>query len=175
MERFSFMNTQRIAFSHWNNDDLPLAQLLWGDPEVTRYICASSRFSEEEIEARLTLEIENQRFFGMQYWPIFHRESGQLIGCCGLRPHGEDSLELGFHLRPNFWRQGYAFEAASAAIDYAFHTLKAAKLFAGHNPNNTASCFVLKKLGFDFIGEEFYQPTGLFHPSYELTNNMNEG
>ena len=39
MERFSFMETQRIIFSYWNSDDLPLARLLWGDPQVTRYIC----------------------------------------------------------------------------------------------------------------------------------------
>jgi len=42
-------------------------------------------------------------------------------------------------------------------------------LFAGHNPNNTASQKVLSKLGFKYIGDEFYKPTGLYHPSYQLT------
>ena len=51
-------------------------------------------------------------------------------------------------------------------IGYAFETLHANRLFAGHNPNNTASAGVLKRLGFIYIGDEFYAPTGLYHPSY---------
>ena len=73
MERFSFMETQRIIFSHWNSEDLPLARLLWGDPQVTRYICARGYFLDEEIEARLALEIQNQQNHQLQYWPIFHK------------------------------------------------------------------------------------------------------
>ena len=57
-----------------------------------------------------------------------------------------------------------------AIIDYAFTVLKAKKLFAGHNPNNIASQKVLSKLGFSYVRDEFYEPTGLFHPSYELVN-----
>jgi len=87
---------------------------------------------------------------------------------CGLRPRSEGTYELGFHLRPKFWRQGYAVEAARAVIDYAFSLLNADSLFAGHNPKNTASARVLGNLGFEYIGGEFYEPTGLYHPSYEL-------
>lgn len=49
--------------------------------------------------------------------------------------------------------------------------LKVEKLFAGRNPQNTASKKKLNKLGFHYIGDEFYEPTGLYHPSYELTSN----
>ena len=78
--------------------------------------------------------------------------------------------EIGFHFRPEFWGQRYASEAANAVIDYAFRVLKADKLFAGHNPNNVASRKTLLSLGFAYIGDEFYEPTGLQHPSYELKN-----
>lgn len=87
---------------------------------------------------------------------------------CGLRPRSEGTYELGFHLRPKFWRQGYAVEAARAVIDHAFSTLHADGLFAGHNPKNTVSAKVLSIVGFEYIGDEFYEPTGLYHPSYEL-------
>lgn len=75
---------------------------------------------------------------------------------------------MGFHLRSKFWWQGYAAEAATAVIDYAFTMLKAEGLFAGHNPQNVGSQKVLNKLGFHYIGDEFYEHTGLYHPSYEL-------
>lgn len=103
----------------------------------------------------------------MQYWPVFLLTSGELVGCCGLRPH-DDAFELGVHLRPAFWGQGYAAEAAGAVIRYAFEVIGADRIFAGHHPQNEASRKLLSRLGFVSIGDEFYAPTGLHHPSYEL-------
>lgn len=65
----------------------------------------------------------------------------------------------------------YGSEAIAAVIKYAFTILGAEKLFAGHNPKNTASRQLLNRLGFAYIGDEFYAPTGLYHPSYELKND----
>ena len=174
MLREFFLRTERIGFSKWNEDDIKLAELLWGDPEVTRYICADGIFSKNDILNRLAKEISNDVAFSVQYWPIFELTTNELIGCCGLRPYKENVYEIGFHLRPKFWGQGYAFEAANATIQYAFAKLKAEKLFAGHNPNNIASKKLLKKLGFTYTGDEYYEPTGLYHPSYELEDNLQE-
>lgn len=168
MDRAYFLKTKRIGFSQWREADLPLAKALWGDSAVTRFICASGTFRQQDIENRLKTELENDVQFGVQYWPIFTLDSHELIGCCGLRPHGEKQYEIGFHLRPQFWGQGYAMEAAKAAIAYAFDVLQAESLFAGHNPHNVNSAKVLKKLGFSYVGNEFYAPTGLKHPSYIL-------
>ncbi len=71
--------------------------------------------------------------------------------------------------RPAYWGFGYAPEAAQAVMRYAFHTLGARALFAGHGPANEASRRVLAKLGFRHTHDEFYLPTGLNHPSYLLT------
>jgi RimJ/RimL family protein N-acetyltransferase len=168
MAQYHFLETERLAFSKWAPGDGELAARLWGDPKVTRYLCASGKFTPEEIEARLATEIENDIKYQVQYWPCFQASTHELVGCCGLRPHGKAEYELGFHLRPEFWGQGYASEAARAVIRYAFTKLSAEALFAGHNPNNAASSKVLKKLGFQYLGDEFYAPTGLYHPSYKL-------
>lgn len=168
MVRDFFLKTKRIGFSEWKQDDIDLAEQLWGDLEVTRFICASGQFSANDIAIRLSKEIDNNAKHHVQYWPIFELNSNELIGCCGLRPYNEGKYELGFHLRSKFWGQGYAVESANAVIDYAFKVLRAKGLFAGHNPNNVASQKVLAKLGFSYIGDEFYEPTGLYHSSYEL-------
>lgn len=162
------MKTDRTGFSTWEPADTALAECLWGDKAVTRYICSSGVFTHEDIEARLQSEIRNNEKYHVQYWPVFELSSDELIGCCGLRPREEGVYEIGFHLRPEYWRQGYAAETANAVIRYAFSVLRAEKLFAGHNPENTASRHVLEKLGFRYTGDEYYGPTGLYHPSYEL-------
>ncbi len=168
MDRAFFLRTERLGFSVWQADDAALAAQLWGDPAVTRYICASGRFSADEIADRLQTEISRQERFGAQYWPVFELATRAFVGCCGLRPHGEGEYEIGFHLRPEYWGRGYAAEAAEAAIRYAFHTLGAKSLFAGHNPNNAASRRLLLKLGFAYVADEYYAPTGLNHPSYRM-------
>lgn len=170
MDREFFLKTERIGFSKWTQNDLALAQLLWGNPAVTRYICADGTFSINDIVKRLNTEILNDSLYHVQYWPIFDSAENDLIGCCGLRPYQADEYEIGFHLRPEFWGRGYAQESAGAVIEYAFTVLKADKLFAGHHPDNNKSRKLLSKLGFIYIGDEFYEPTGLYHPSYELEN-----
>lgn len=169
-----FLKTDRIGFSYWEVLDTELAEILWGDPAVTKLICASGTFSKADILKRLTTEVHNGSEYGIQYWPFFELVTDELIGCCGLRPLKEKEYEIGFHLRPKFWRQGYAEEASNAVIDYAFTVLRVEKLFAGHNPKNIASQKLLTKLGFTYTGEEYYEPTGLQHPSYELKRNDKE-
>lgn len=165
-----FMQTNRIGFSIWQIGDLELATQLWGDPDVTKYICATGKFMKKDIISRLETEVQNHRQFGIQYWPIFSIVSEELIGCCGLRPFKDekDVYEMGFHLCKNYWGKGYATEGAKAVSAYAFEALHAKKIFVGHHPENLASKKVLAKLGFSYIGKNYYEPTGLFHPSYEL-------
>ena len=168
MNRPYFLKTERTGFSEWTENDIDLATLLWGNPAVTKYICAAGRFTDQEIRDRLAKEIENKNRYHVQYWPIFSLETGEFIGCCGLRPYEAElpAFELGAHLRPEFWGRGIATEAAHAAIRYAFDHLAAKNLFAGHHPNNIGSKNLLTKLEFQYIGDHFYAPTQLYHPSY---------
>lgn len=165
-----FLQTDRLGFSTWGEGDLALATTLWGDPQVTRLICATGVFSPQDIQARLEKEIDNLIAYEIQYWPIFSLETGDLVGCCGLRPYDTDLengvYELGFHIRSSFWGRKYAYEAGAAVLKYAFEILGAEDVVAGHHPQNMASKKVLERLEFRYSHDEFYPPTGLNHPSY---------
>jgi ribosomal-protein-alanine N-acetyltransferase len=163
-----FLKTARLGFRAWTTEDLPFALALWGDAKVTRLI--GGPFSEEQIRKRLACEINNMREYGVQYWPVFLLSGYVFAGCCGLRPHTPEECiyELGFHFCAEHWGKGYAMESARAAIAYAFDSLGARGLFAGHHPDNTASQRVVEKLGFRFTHEEVYAPTGRMHRCYLL-------
>ena len=165
-----FLSTSRIGFRLWSKDDIELASALWGDPEVTHFIDARHRLDAAQIEEKLDAELEMQEQHGMQYWPIFLVEIGQHVGCCGLRPKDVTAriFEFGVHLRKPYWGSGLAAEAGHAVINYAFEHFKARQLFAGHHPENDGSRRLLEKLGFVYIGDQLYPPTGLEHPSYML-------
>src|SRR5262245_2956927 len=72
--------TARLAFRAWRADDLHLAQELWGDPEVAGLITAQGRFTEEQVRERLAQEIATREEHGVQYWPVFLRDTGAHVG-----------------------------------------------------------------------------------------------
>jgi [ribosomal protein S5]-alanine N-acetyltransferase len=172
-KKTGFLKTKRIFFRTWRESDINLAIDLWGDPQVTRYINSRRKLSSEDIRSMLSLEILNEKQYGIQYWPIFLKTDNSHVGCCGLRLYkpAQNIFEIGFHIRKENWGRDFASEAAIAVMGYAFDILAINGLFAGHNPNNIASKHLLLKLGFRFTHDEYYAPTGLYHPSYMLTRD----
>jgi RimJ/RimL family protein N-acetyltransferase len=163
-------DTARLTFGTWDEDQQAHAVTLWTDPRVTRFITTGEPPTRADAVARLLAQLDLASAHGVQYWPVFHRESGDLIGCCGLRPRDPATgvWELGVHIRSSLWGRGYATEACREAIRFAFEEFGATALFAGHHPDNTASQRLLERLGFSRTHEEFYPPTGRRHPSYLL-------
>lgn len=150
-----FLSTKRLGFRTWTPQDLNLAIRLWGDPNVTKLFDSRGAWTNQMVQERLNKEIKNFQDSNVQYWPIFLLQKGDHVGACGLREktisvNSEQSsskriFELGFHIKTDYWRQGFADEAAHAVIEFAFEKLKADGLFAGHNPLNKASAqFLLR-------------------------------
>ncbi len=80
--------------------------------------------------------------------------AGRLIGCVGYRAHGDGHAELGYWIGKPYWGMGYATEAASAMIPYAFEQGGFDYLTVGHFQDNPASARVIAKLGFAAHREE---------------------
>ncbi|SEF78488.1 Acetyltransferase (GNAT) domain-containing protein [Bryocella elongata] len=77
-----------LTFRRWTEDDTAFAEALWCDPEVTRFF--GGAMSRELARDRLLAECERDRSLGIQYWPIFLRDTGEFAGFAGLRsdlPH----------------------------------------------------------------------------------------
>jgi [ribosomal protein S5]-alanine N-acetyltransferase len=158
--------TTRLRLRAWRDDDLPLARALFGDARVTALV--GGPFDGAHITARLASEIACQAAHGFSYWPLFAGDD--FVGCCGLKPRDLPAhiLELGFYVMPSHWGRGYATEAGTAVIAFAWSELGARGLFAGHHPDNAGSRAALAKLGFRYTHDELYPPTGRMHPGYEL-------
>ena len=167
-----FLTSARLGFRNWTAEDLPIALELWCDSAVTGLI--GGPFSPSAVQSRLAQEIEQEKSFGIEYWPLFLLEDGRHAGCAGLHPYRQEPkiVELGIHLRPAFWSLGYAEEAARCLMDYAFDSLSVAAIFAGHHPENLNSRKLVLKLGFAYQGDQQYIPTGLMHPTYPLRRDQ---
>jgi RimJ/RimL family protein N-acetyltransferase len=73
----------------------------------------------------------------------------ECIGIVELGPRVREipSYELGFWVRSDLTGQGYATEACSAVLDYAFTKLKANRVFMRCEPENMPSRRVAEKIG----------------------------
>jgi ribosomal-protein-alanine N-acetyltransferase len=164
------LESGRLLIMPWGSDDFPAARKLWGDPQVMRYIDTRGGLSDDQVANKLCEEIERLRREGVQYWKLVLKATEEPIGCCGLRARDAAAgiYELGFHIMTSHWRRGYASEAAATVVRHAFDTMHLPVLVAGHHPLNAPSRAILGALGFRYVGDEPYAPTGLNHPTYEL-------
>jgi RimJ/RimL family protein N-acetyltransferase len=79
------------------------------------------------------------------------------IGVVGIDGREPDAPELGFWLGVQYWGQGFATEAARAAIDFAFEEFDVEHLVSGARLSNCASRNILEKCGFQWCGVELHR------------------
>ena len=86
------------------------------------------------------------RGFGM--FSVLEKESGSWIGYSGpWMPEGWPGTEVGWIYTRAAWGKGYATEAATAAIDWAFDELGWSEVIHCINPENVKSSAVARRLG----------------------------
>lgn len=79
------------------------------------------------------------------------------IGLVGLDWQDPEAPELGYWLGVDYWGQGFATEAARAAIDFAFEEFAIERLVSGARVVNPASRHILEKCGFQWTGVELHR------------------
>lgn len=118
------------------------------DPEVM--YAFEHPYSDEEVQRGLEKQFERYAKYGFGVWAVILKETGQLIGQCGLsmQPCEDiEVLEIGYIFQKEHWNKGYATEAAVACRDYAFNTLGADEVFSLIRDTNIASQSVAKRNG----------------------------
>lgn len=120
-------------------------------------------FSEEEVTGWIQENRKRYGHEGYSYWAVVEKEEERLIGVCGIlaeQVEGERRLGVGYIFNKNYWNQGFAFESASACVDYAFEVLGAEEITAQIRPNNSASRRIAERLGMEVEREFIRQYRG---------------
>lgn len=94
-------------------------------------------------------------------WAITRRTDHSLCGAINLLIDSAHQIaEIGYWIGLPYWGQGYATEAAHAAIRYGFETLQLHRIYATHLARNPASGRVMQKAGMRYEGrlrEHFFK------------------
>lgn len=93
--------------------------------------------------------VEAPSQLGWGIWLIIHAKERSLLGDLGFRGklEGEDTVEIGYEVLPEYRNQGYAFEAVQALIEWANKQQGLQRIIAHCPEDNPASMRILAKLG----------------------------
>jgi [ribosomal protein S5]-alanine N-acetyltransferase len=151
----------RLIFRSWTPEDTGLAEALWCDEEVTHYF--GGAMSREQAQARLHAECEGESRLGIQYWPMFLRETSAFAGCAGLRQWQMDpeKIEAGVHLMRSAWGLRLGEEALRAVLAYGFGTLGLPVIVAGHGIGHDNSQMLLERTGFTYTHNARWGPKAI--------------
>lgn len=93
-------------------------------------------------------------FYDFGIWLFEEKATGQIIGRGGVEQKvyedGTEGLELGYIIRKDKQRQGYAYEGLSAIIIYVREHFEANNIKVSVHRDNVASIELAKKLGTEF-------------------------
>jgi len=156
--------TSRLLVREFTMDDLEPLTAMHLDPEVCRFIGLRT---PEQTRSGLIEWITAYRSRGFAKWAVVSRETGQLIGRCGVTPEEYEEIsepELGWTFARAHWGLGYATEAAAAVMNHWFEVLKFPRIISLIDPQNVASQRVAERIGMIFERQVQWKtkPTNLF-------------
>jgi RimJ/RimL family protein N-acetyltransferase len=142
--------SERLVLAHLVSADAPWIVTVLDNPEFRRFVGDRGVHSTETAEQYLAngpLASYAQHGFGL--WGVTLRDSGMPVGIAGVlrRPELSDP-DIGYAVLPAMRGQGYAIEAAGMVLALAHGALGIDRVLAIVDPENTASCTVLSRLGF---------------------------
>ena len=162
-------SSARLTFRSWTDQDTALAEALWCDSEVTHFF--GGAMTPEQTQDRLHAERERETLLGMQYWPMFLRETGEFAGCAGLRPWSMDPslIEAGVHLMRSAWGLRLGEEALRAVLAHGFDTLGLRTIVAGHGIGHDNSQKLLERVGFGYTQNMKWGPKAIEVSIYAIS------
>ena len=149
------LETSRLILRMMKAEDIDALLRIFTDPNVMASF-GGELFSREQMARWLQRNLEHQEAFGYGLFSVILKETGELIGDCGLERmevEGRKVAELGYDLRSDHWNRGYATESAAAVRDYAFRVLQLPELVSLIRIGNQASRRVAEKVGMKLSGE----------------------
>ena len=116
------IETERLFLREMTENDLGALYKVLADSDIMQHYPYT--FDEARVRKWIQRNIERYQIYGFGLWAVCLKETGEMIGDCGLTMqliNGQIKPEIGYHIRADKQRNGYAREAAIAVRDWTFH------------------------------------------------------
>lgn len=148
------IETERLILREMTESDLNALYAVWADAENMKHY--SYTFDEARVREWINRNIERYKIFGFGLWAVVLKETGEVIGDCGLTMQTINGLikpEIGYHIRKNSQRKGYAAEAAKAVRDWTFTNTPFNMIYSYMKYDNIPSCKTAMAYGCQLVDE----------------------
>jgi RimJ/RimL family protein N-acetyltransferase len=142
------LETERLYLRKLTLDDIPALSKVLSDPESMQFY--PEPFNKEKVEKWIRWNMDNYQTYHHGLWAVILKDGNIFIGDCGITMQvidHEQVPEIGFHIRKEYWNNGYATEAARACKQYAFEVLGYSKIFSYTSIRNIPSRKVAENIG----------------------------
>jgi ribosomal-protein-alanine N-acetyltransferase len=155
-KQMNTIETNRLIIKEYTYEDISKLHIILSNTKTMSFWPSPFTLAQTEIWINNNIKRYSQLGFGR--WAIILKETGELIGDCGImlsELDGTQEHDLGYIIHHPYWNKGLAFEAANACRNYAFNSLGIERLCANMAFDHTASIAVAQKIGM-WKEKEFY-------------------
>ena len=160
------VETERLFLRKMNIGDVDALYQIIADPDTMQHY--PHAFDESKVRDWIKRNMERYCKDGFGLWAVCLKDTGEVIGDCGLTLQeidGEMLPEIGYHIRRSCQCKGYAKEAASAVRDWAFKNTDYPALYSYCKYTNAASIRTAEAIGMQFDREYLDEANGITHVS----------
>ena len=146
------LETERLILREMDQNDFNSLYAVLADSDIMEHYPYT--FDEVRVRNWITRNMERYSKDGFGLWAVVLKETGEMIGDCGItmQPiHGQWLPEIGYHIRKDQQRKGYASEAAAACIRYVFENYDFPAVYSYMKHTNIPSQRTAMKNGMVFI------------------------
>ena len=160
------LETERLFLREMTMDDFDSLYAVLADPEIMQHYPYS--FDEERVRSWIERNMKRYTDDGFGLWAVCLKDTGEMIGDCGLTLQNIDGTmlpEIGYHIRRDQQRKGYAKEAAAAVRDWAFGNTEYPALYSYCKYTNVGSFKTAESIGMHFEKEYEDEANKITHVS----------
>ena len=168
------LETERLFLREMTMDDFDSMYAVLADPEIMQHYPYS--FDEERVRSWIERNMNRYKEDGFGLWAVCLKDTGEMIGDCGLTLQNIDGQmlpEIGYHIRKDQQRKGYAKEAAAAVRDWAFQNTEYPALYSYCKYTNVGSFKTAESIGMHFEKEYEDEANKITHVSVIRRDDLN--
>ena len=148
------IETERLFLREMAPEDFDALYAVLADSDIMRHYPYT--FDEARVRNWINKNIERCRVFGFGLWALCLKDSGEMIGDCGLTMqsiNGTILPEIGYHIAKPHQRRGYAKEAARAVRDWTFANTPFGMIYSYMKKENLPSSATARANGMKLLCE----------------------
>lgn len=134
------IETERLLLREMVKSDFAALYQVLADADTMKHYPYT--FDEVRVQNWIDRNIERYAIFGFGLWAVCIKETGEMIGDCGLTMQnigGVIKPEIGYHIRADHQHKGYAKEAACAVRDWTFQNTPFRRIYSYMKYTNVPS------------------------------------